>query len=101
MTESVDASALTRPDDDDHDLLTFGEAGVRLQEEILTTRAQIADLEQGAERDPATAAELAKAQARLDALQDAAARNARQPINDDNFFTFFGYEGKARRNTTW
>jgi hypothetical protein len=87
-----------RPEDDDHDLLTFGEAGARLQIEIRTLRARLRELEGARPRDEAAIAEAA---ARLAALQESAERNRAQPINDENFERFFGYPGKARRNTTW
>lgn len=87
----------SREDEADHDLLTFGEVGVRLQEQMTTLAARLARLQ----RDPAAGAdEVAAVSDRLDALRAAAERNARQPINDENFAKFFGYEGKARRNTT-
>jgi hypothetical protein len=70
-----DDQPLTREAEDDYDLLTFGEAGARLDHEIRVQRARLAS------------------------LRDAAARNARQPITDENFTKFFGYEGRARRNT--
>jgi hypothetical protein len=84
-----------RVDEDDHDLLTFGEAGARLRENIAQTREQIADLESN--RDFAG---LARARDRLAQLEDSAARNSAQPINDETFEKFFGYPGKARRNTS-
>jgi hypothetical protein len=87
-----------RPEDDDHDLLTFGEAGARLEIELRTTRTRLRELESGRPRDEAA---IAQAAARLAALQDGAERNRAQPINDENFENFFGYPGKARRNTTW
>ncbi|MDQ1551650.1 MAG: hypothetical protein QOD50_1072 [Actinomycetota bacterium] len=87
---------VSREAEDDYDLLTFGEAGARLNHEIRTLRSRIRDLEAEAADTP----ELAAAQTRLAALTDAARRNARQPITDENFTRFFGYEGKARRNTT-
>ena len=34
---------IERPDDDDYDLLTFGEAGARLDHEIRVLRARIED----------------------------------------------------------
>ena len=46
-------------------------------------------------------AAIEEAAARLTKLQDSAERNKAQPINDENFEKFFGYPGKARRNTTW
>ena len=88
---------VTREDEDDYDLLTFGEAGARLDHEIRSARARVAAYEQS---ETASAGDVVDAKARLDALVDAARRNARQPINDENFQRFFGYEGKARRNTS-
>ena len=87
-----------RPEDDDHDLLTFGEAGARLEIEIRTLRAHLRELEGASPRDDTA---IAGATARLAALRDSAERNRAQPINDENFEKFFGYPGKARRNTTW
>ncbi|WP_068183244.1 acyl-CoA synthetase [Mycobacterium sp. UM_CSW] len=82
-----------RVDEDDHDLLTFGEAGERLRLEIAAAAASVATFE-GADQPH----ELEKARARLDALRAAAKRNAAQPINDANFEKFFGYPGKAKHN---
>ncbi|WP_299950579.1 hypothetical protein [uncultured Modestobacter sp.] len=96
MSQPVNEPVIEREEEDDHDLLTFGEAGARLQEEMQALRRSIAELE----GRPEEAAALAKAQARLEAVETAAARNARQTINDDNFEKFFGYRGTARRNTT-
>ena len=80
-------------DEDDHDLLTFGEAGERLRLEIAAAAREVQDRQQSG---PVEALE--KAQARLEALRSAAARNSAQPINDANFEKFFGYPGKAKRN---
>jgi hypothetical protein len=79
-------------DEDDHDLLTFGEAGERLRGEIAAEARAIAELE-----GSGSPSELGKARARLAALRAAAQRNAAQPINDANFEKFFGYPGKAKR----
>jgi hypothetical protein len=57
-------------DEDDHDLLTFAESGVRLREEIALAEAQL-----GRELDAERRAAL---QARLSALTEALARNTRQ-----------------------
>jgi hypothetical protein len=92
----ADDKPLSREVEDDYDLLTFGEAGARLDHEIRVLRARVDEIEQ---HQPADEGELATARARLSALRDAAARNARQPITDENFTKFFGYEGRARRNT--
>ena len=78
---------------DDHDLLTYGEAGGRLDNEVRAQQRVVAALQANG------GAALEAARARLDALRDAAERNRRQPINDRNFESFFGYPGAARRNT--
>ena len=78
---------------DDHDLLTYGEARVRLDNEVRAQQRVVAALQANG------GAALEAARARLDALRDAAERNRRQPINDRNFESFFGYPGAARRNT--
>jgi hypothetical protein len=80
-------------DEDDHDLLTFGEVGERLRLEIA---AAVAAVERA--RRCGSAEELEKVGTRLEALRSAAARNSAQPINDANFEKFFGYPGKAKRN---
>jgi hypothetical protein len=80
-------------DEDDHDLLTFGEAGERLRVEIAAAGEAIARV-----RDSGDIAGLAQAMTRLAALRAAADRNSAQPINDANFEKFFGYPGKAKRN---
>lgn len=82
-----------KSDEDDHDLLTFAEAGERLRIEIAAAERQVAEL---AAHGPA--ADLDKARHRLEALRAAARRNTAQPINDANFERFFGYAGTARRN---
>jgi len=89
--DQTDLVAPEREEEDDHDLLTYGEARVRLYEELEAQRKLVAGLEAGPQLD--------KAQARLDALEAAAERNKQQPINDDNFERFFGYKGTAHRNT--
>jgi len=97
-----DEAAMDRPDieaargkidEDDHDLLTYGEAGERLRVEIARAAALVERLRaSGSEDDSTRAAE------RLEVLRAAAARNSAQPINDSNFEKFFGYPGKAKRN---
>jgi hypothetical protein len=96
-----ETEALAREDEDDYDLLTFGEARVRLDQEIRQATQRVRELEAGAPdaQEVDGGAALAAARARLDQLRGAAARNARQPITDENFQRFFGYAGKARRNT--
>jgi hypothetical protein len=89
----ADDTGRDKVDEDDHDLLTFGEAGERLRLETAAAAREVQRLQQSG---PVEALE--KAQARLDALRSAAARNSAQPINDANFEKFFGYPGKAKRN---
>jgi len=91
--QTGDVVGREKVDEDDHDLLTFGEAGERLRLEIAAAAAEVERL-----RRDGTAAEVEKADARLTALRSAAARNSAQPINDTNFEKFFGYPGKAKRN---
>jgi hypothetical protein len=91
--EPIDDSSRDKVDEDDHDLLTFGEAGERLRLEIAAAAAEVQRL-----RQSGPAKELEKAEARAQALRSAAARNSAQPINDTNFEKFFGYPGKAKRN---
>lgn len=80
-------------DDDDHDLLTFGEVGERLRLEVAAAAEDVT-----AAQASGSAVDLEKARARLAALRAAAARNSAQPINDANFERFFGYPGRAKRN---
>lgn len=93
MMDQVTAGEVAREEEEDHDLLTYGEAGVRLHEAVGAQRKLVERL---ASEESAHAA---AARARLESLEEAAERNKRQPINDDNFEKFFGYPGKARRNT--
>ena len=57
-------------DEDDHDLLTFSESGIRLREEISLAEAAL--------RENPTAEQRAALQARLSTLTGALARNTRQ-----------------------
>jgi hypothetical protein len=86
-------SSRRKTDEDDHDLLTFGEVGERLKIEIADAERTVAAL-----RHADDAHTLLAAERRLNALRDAAKRNSAQPINDANFEKFFGYPGKAKRN---
>jgi hypothetical protein len=91
--QPAEGTAREKVDEDDHDLLTFGEAGERLRLEVAAAEREVTRLN----RDGPIEA-LEKAKARLEALRSAAARNSAQPINDANFEKFFGYPGKATRN---
>jgi hypothetical protein len=92
VKDLVDDPVPEREDEDDHDLLTYGEVKVRIFEEVRAQRAVVAELE-------AAGRDVTAAQRRLDGLIDAAERNTRSRINDDNFEKFFGYRGTPRRNT--
>lgn len=72
----------TLQDEEDYDLLTYAEAGLRLDEEI-------AGLREGVESDPTL-------QSRLDDLIAAKERNSRRAVNDANFEKFFGYPAKDK-----
>jgi hypothetical protein len=93
LDQPTDDTAREKVDEDDHDLLTFGEAGERLRLEIAAAASEVEHLHRSGSAD-----ELEKAQTRLQALRSAATRNSAQPINDANFEKFFGYPGKAKRN---
>ncbi|OJZ76150.1 acyl-CoA synthetase [Mycobacterium paraffinicum] len=86
----ADGPERTRVDEDDHDLLTFGEAGERL-------RREIAALEHELTRLGSDTAAMERAQRRLATLRSAQARNSSQPINDSNFEKFFGYSSTPKR----
>lgn len=92
MRDIINEPAPEREDEDDHDLLTYGEVKVRIHQEVQAQRALVAELE-------ASSQDASHAKERLAALIDAAERNSRSVINDDNFEKFFGYRGTARRNT--
>jgi hypothetical protein len=70
-------------DEDDHDLLTFSESGIRLREEIVLTEAALRACS-GAERHDAL-------QARLRALTDALARNTRHADANPGVQGFLSY----------
>ncbi len=76
-------------DEEDYDLLTYSEAGIRLDQEIDRQRARLAKLESSAQPDDG--GEVAACRDRLAALEQSRERNSRRAINDDNFERFFGY----------
>ena len=86
MAENPQWASDPREDEDDLDLLTYTEAGIRLAEEIARVRERI---DTAAELgDPADDLML-----RLDALLAAQDRNSRPAIDDTTFEEFFGYPG--------
>lgn len=71
-------------DEDDHDLLTFSEGGIRLREEIALTKAELGEAALPERR--------AALQARLDGLTDALARNTRQAAANPGVKGFLEYK---------
>jgi hypothetical protein len=92
-------TVLAREDEDDYDLLTYGEAGARVSEEISAEKARLEEWEARLSAGEDVAQKRDSSLRRLELLRDAARRNARPPITDENFERFFGYRGKAKRNT--
>jgi hypothetical protein len=89
VAADVDADAgviVQRPDDEDHDLLTFGEAGARLEEEVIKQRRVLERLREGG----ADRATIEGAQRRLDALERARARNLPPSLDNLKASGFFG-----------
>jgi hypothetical protein len=87
-------------DEDDHDLLTFSEGGIRLREEIAATEAALAEAalaEAGQRERPAEAL-----RARLAALTEALERNTRQSSanpGETGFLSYVpGHPGQAGGN---
>lgn len=83
---SDDDVMIDRPDDEDHDLLTFGEAGARLEEEVIKQERTIERLRRG-NADDAT---IAGAERRLETLQRARSRNRAPSLDDLKSSGFFG-----------
>jgi hypothetical protein len=90
MTEDV---PVERPDDDDYDLLTYGEAGARLAEEIARGKQALRDLEAA----NAGADQLAATRARIADLEAAVTRQKAAALDTTDFQRFFGYDPKAAR----
>jgi len=77
---------VARPDDEDHDLLTFGEAGARLTEEVIKQQRIIQRLREGGASDEVVAG----AERRLVALERARSRNSPPSLEDLKSSGFFG-----------
>jgi hypothetical protein len=92
MSDQPESSGSAREDEDDLDLLTFTEVGIRLDEEIARTRAAIAAIDPAtADADEATRPH----QARLEALLAARQRNGRSALDIDSFERLFGYRAET------
>jgi hypothetical protein len=75
-----------RPEDDDYDLLTFGEAGARLVEEVRRQQRRIDELVgENASEDV-----IAKARLRLELLKAAQIRNKKPNVEEMRNSGFFG-----------
>ena len=74
--------------DEDHDLLTFAEGGIRLREEIALTEAAL--------REAGSDSSRAALRARLAALTDALARNTRQAAASPGEQGFLDYRPPRR-----
>jgi hypothetical protein len=79
------------PDEDDYDLLTFNEAGIRLAE-------QIAEVEAALSAAVGDEADNARLRTRLEDLREARDRNSPRRLDPGAFKDFFGYE-PGRRGT--
>lgn len=90
---------VARLDEDDHDLLTYGEVAARLSEEIAAEARRLEEWEARVAAGEAVAEARDRCAERLRGLREAMDRNRRQPITDANFERFFGFSGRARRNT--
>jgi len=77
---------VARPDDEDHDLLTFGEAGARLSEEVMKQQRIIQRLREEGASDEIVAG----AESRLVALERARSRNSPPSLDDLKSSGFFG-----------
>lgn len=85
MADPKDDAASLRDDEDDHDLLTFGEAGERLRVEIAKQQEAIARLAASGAQAETTAAE-----ERLAALRAAAERQQDGRWSAEQRAAFFG-----------
>lgn len=84
-----DDIVVDRPDDDDYDLLTFGEAGARLAEEVTKQQRRVDQLRSAG----ATDEQIAGAEQRLAVLQQAQERNRKPSTEELRASGFFGRQG--------
>lgn len=84
--DGADDVHVSRIDKEDHDLLTFGEAGARLLEEVIKQERVVLRLQEG----HADAEVVAGAERRLESLKKAASRNSAPTIDDLKSSGFFG-----------
>jgi hypothetical protein len=84
------ADAVVREIEEDHDLLTYNEAGARLAEEIQRLEAEARELDAAGR-----SAEAQAARQRAEALGVAAERNSRRAQHDTNARGFLEYRPGA------
>jgi uncharacterized small protein (DUF1192 family) len=77
-----------RPDTDDYDLLTYGEASARLAELLAAERDKLAALRQQADPDPAIVQHIEE---RIALLQSSDGRYRRQALSAEAFTRRFGF----------
>ncbi|HEX3955042.1 MAG TPA: hypothetical protein VHZ03_00245 [Trebonia sp.] len=93
MADDLPVGPAERPDADDYDLLTYGEAGARLVEEIARERRRLDQLQAAG----ADGGQLASVRQRIGDLQEAADRQKAAAAERADFQSFFGYDPKAVR----
>jgi hypothetical protein len=93
VSDDVPVGPAERPDADDYDLLTFGEAGARLVEEIARERRRLDQLQAAG----ADGGQLASVRQRIGDLREAADRQQAAAAEQADFERFFGYDPKANR----
>ena len=81
-----------RPDTDDYDLLTYGEAAARLSELLATERDALEVLRQQADPDPAAVEGLRR---RIALLEYHGARYRRQSLTAEAFIERFGFSPRS------
>jgi hypothetical protein len=93
VADDLPVGPAERPDADDYDLLTYGEAGARLVEEIARERRRLDQLQAAG----ADGGQLASVRQRIGDLQEAADRQKAAAAERADFQSFFGYDPKAVR----
>jgi hypothetical protein len=92
VSDDLPSGPADRPDADDYDLLTYGEAGARLVEEIGRERRRLDQLQAAG----ADGGQLAGVRQRIGDLGEAADRQQAAAAERADFERFFGYDPKAR-----
>jgi hypothetical protein len=90
---SEEPAAVERPEDDDYDLLTYGEVAARLSEVLAEERQQLTDLQARTAPDPAA---IAAQQARIAELVAGRERYAHQAETAEMFIKRFGLTPRKR-----